>query len=105
MLFSLIWPTRRRKGTLRTLRTAELGSGRPDRAEAAFGHSLIEASEIVARQADVLLAERRDVLEQVSKAVSTAWDFPSKVTARSRSTVFHSVMPATTRLRPLARYC
>jgi hypothetical protein len=30
-----------RKGNLRTLRTAEPGSGRPERAEAAFGHSLI----------------------------------------------------------------
>jgi hypothetical protein len=53
-----------RKGNLRTLRTAKPGSGRPERAEAAFGHSLIGVPEIVARQADVLPAERRDVLEQ-----------------------------------------
>jgi hypothetical protein len=30
-----------KKGKLRRLRTAELGSGRPERAEAAFGRSLI----------------------------------------------------------------
>jgi hypothetical protein len=38
-----------RKGNLRTLRTAEPGSGRPERAEAAFGHSLIGVPEVVAR--------------------------------------------------------
>jgi hypothetical protein len=54
-----------RKRNFRTLTSAELGSGRPERAEVAFGHALIEVLEIVARQADVLPAERRDVLEQV----------------------------------------
>jgi hypothetical protein len=52
-----------RKGNLRTLRTAEPGSGRPKCAETTFGHSLIGLPEIVTRQADVLPAERRDVLE------------------------------------------
>ena len=77
-----------RKGNLRTLRTAGPGSGRPERAEAAFGHSLIGVPEIVARQADVLPVERRDVLEQ---GRIDGLGFPKQGTPHSGHTVLRGL--------------
>ena len=62
---------------------------------------LVVRPEIVAGQVDVLPAERRDVGEQFAGIVSPRRRRTSR--ARARYLVFHKVMAATTRARPLAR--